>query len=93
MNSAMMDILLLWFPVIVLVLAFLGIVWSVLKKRKYITGFLFAFSGAGIFYWGLLYVGGWDGMGISLFIGGGTVLLGVLILLITFLYSKIVAVH
>lgn len=88
MNSGMMDSLFLAFPIIVLVLACVGIVWSVLKKRKYLIGFVFLLLGVVIYYWGL-YLGEWEGMGISLFIGGGIVLFGLLILLITFLYSKI----
>ncbi|WP_134163579.1 hypothetical protein [Evansella clarkii] len=92
MVSGMMDSLLLVFPIIVLVLACVGIVWSVLKNRRYLSGYLFLLLGAGIYYWGL-YVGEWKGMGISLFLGGGTVLIGLLTLILTFLYSKISAAN
>lgn len=88
MNSEMMVSLIVYGPIIVLVLACVGIVWSVLKKRKYLSGFIFLFLGAGIYYLGL-FVGAWEGMAISLFFGGGMVLLGLLTLLITFLYSKL----
>ncbi|WP_181351321.1 hypothetical protein, partial [Thalassobacillus sp. CUG 92003] len=86
MNSGMVDSLLSNVPIIVLVFACVGIVWSVLKKRKYLIGFVFLLLGVGIHYWGL-YVGKWEGMGISLFFGGGIVLLGLLTLLLTFVYS------
>ncbi|SFJ70587.1 hypothetical protein SAMN04487936_103403 [Halobacillus dabanensis] len=92
MNSGMVDSLLSSVPIIVLVFACVGIVWSVLKKRKYLIGFVFLLLGGGIHYWGL-YVGEWEGMGISLFFGGGIVLLGLLTLLLTFVYSKIMVAN
>lgn len=92
MNSGMMDILILSIPIIVLAFACVGIVWSVLKKRKYLMGFVFLLLGAGIHYWGL-YVGKWEGMGISLFFGGGMVLLGIVTLLFIFVYSKLMAAN
>ncbi|MFC4714165.1 hypothetical protein [Planococcus dechangensis] len=87
MSSEMMDNLFLSAPIIVLVVACAGIVRSVLKNRKYLIGFIFLLIGGGIYYWGL-YVGKWEGIAISLFIGGGMVLLGLLTLLITVIYSK-----
>lgn len=92
MNSGMMDSLILSVPIIVLVFASVGIVWSVLKKRKYLIGFIFLLLGAGIHYWGL-YVGKWEGIAISLFFGGGMLLLGLLTLLFTLVYSKLMAVN
>ena len=88
MNPEMMDSLLSGVPIIVLVIACVGIVWSYLKNRKYLIGFLLLLLGVGIHYWGL-YVGRWEGMAISFFLGGVILLLGLLTLLITFLYSKI----
>lgn len=88
MKSDMMVSLIVYGPTIVLVLACVGIVWSVKKNKKYLSGFIFLFLGAGIHYLGL-FVGAWEGMGISLFLGGGFVLLGLITLLITFLYSEL----
>ncbi|MGM0898089.1 MAG: hypothetical protein ACQEV0_09320 [Bacillota bacterium] len=92
MNAGMMDSLILSVPIVVLAIASVGIVWSVLKKRKYLSGFILLLLGAVIHYWGL-YVGKWEGMGISLFLGGGMVLLGLLSLLFTFVYSKLMAAN
>lgn len=88
MSSLMVDSLIVYGPIIVLVFACIGILWSVLKKRKYLIGFIFLLIGAGIYYWGL-YVGKWEGIAISLFLGGGMVLIGLLTLLFTLVYSKL----
>lgn len=89
MNS-LPDSLIAGAPIVILVFACVGAVWSVLKKRKYLIGFACLFLGAGIYYWGL-YVGKWEGIAISLFGGGGVVFLGLIILLLTYIYSKLMA--
>ncbi|MEZ0480366.1 hypothetical protein [Planococcus sp. SSTMD024] len=88
MGSGMMDSLIVYGPIIVIVFACVGIVWSVLKKRRYLIGSIFLLIGAGIYYWGM-YVGKWEGIAISLFLGGGIVLVGFLTLLFTLIYSKL----
>lgn len=87
MNSGIMESLIVYAPIVFLFFACIGIVWSILGNRKYLMGSMFFQLGVGVYYWGL-YVGKWEGMGISLFLGGGMLLLGLSTLLITFLYSK-----
>lgn len=77
-----MDNIFVVIPIIVLIIACVGIVWSLLKQRKYLTGFIIVLLGA-VVYWYGLFVGGWEGMGISFTFGGGIILLGLLTLLIT----------
>ncbi|WP_211654930.1 hypothetical protein [Planococcus alpniumensis] len=89
MSSGMIDSLIVYGPIIVLIVACIGIVWSVLKKRRYLIGYIFLLVGAGIYYWGM-YVGKWEGIAISLFWGGGMVLLGLLTLLFILVYTKLV---
>lgn len=92
MSAEMMDSLLVGVPILILVFACMGIAWSVLKKRIYLIGFIFLLLGTGIHYWGL-HIGRWEGMGISLFFGGGMIVLGLLTLLLTFVYSKWMAAN
>ena len=89
MSSGMIDSLIVYGPIIFLIVACIGIVWSVLKKRRYLIGYIFLLVGAGIYYWGM-YVGKWEGIAISLFWGGGMVLLGLLTLLFILVYTKLV---
>ncbi|WP_211654131.1 hypothetical protein [Planococcus alpniumensis] len=87
MNSGIMESLIVYAPIVFLFFACIGIVWSLLGNRKYLIGSIIMLLGVGVYYWGL-YVGEWEGMGVSLFLGGGMLLTGILTLLITFLYSK-----
>lgn len=59
------------------------------QSKKYLAGNVLLFIGAATYYYGLLVVGAWDGMAISFIIGGGLALLGSIVLLITFLVSKL----
>ncbi|OIU71537.1 hypothetical protein BHE18_15710 [Rossellomorea aquimaris] len=65
--------------------------WSVLKNRRYLGGFVILFLGVGIHFWGLYVVGRWEGLSISLFFGGGAVLIGLLTIILIFPYSKMSA--
>ncbi|WP_404466726.1 hypothetical protein [Planococcus rifietoensis] len=87
MSYRVTESLLVYGPIIILIFACGGIAWSVFKKRRYLAGFILLLLGTGSHYWGL-HVGRWEGMGISLLYGGGMVLLGLLTLLLTFIYSK-----
>jgi len=83
------DFLLLLLPIIALIGALIGIVWSSRNNRKYLVGYILMLLGVGIHYYGLK-VGAWEGMAISFVGGGGFVLLSLLILLITFIYTRVI---
>src|SRR5699024_5630202 len=83
------DFLLLLLPIIALIVALIGIVWSSRNNRKYLVGYILMLLGVGIHYYGLK-VGAWEGMAISFVGGGGFVLLSLLILLITFIYTRVI---
>lgn len=86
----MVSFLIFSFPIFILVIALIGIGWSVKKSKKYLFGYILLLLGVGTHFYGL-GVGAWDGMAISLFGGGGFVLVGLLVLLITLMYSKMAA--
>lgn len=89
MVAQIQDFLLLLLPIIALIGALIGIVWSSRNNRKYLVGYILMLLGVGIHYYGLK-VGAWEGMAISFVGGGGFVLLSLLILLITFIYTRVI---
>ena len=89
MSSNIVSFFLYILPAIILVSASIGIVWSLKNRKKYLIGYSLLLVGAGIHYYGLFAVGGWDGMGLSLFVGGGLVVLGLLVHFGMFIHSKL----
>lgn len=87
-GSNILDFLFYISPIIILVVSLIGVGWSVKKSKKYLIGYILLLLGVLIYYYGLLVVREWDGMAISLFFGGGFILLGLLVLFITLIYSK-----
>ncbi len=74
----MVSFLIYYFPVILLVVSVIGLIWAVLNTRwKYIIPFIVCLGGLWVHYYGMKVVGRWEGMSISLFGGGGLVVLGI----------------
>ncbi|WP_342537205.1 hypothetical protein [Sporosarcina sp. FSL K6-3508] len=91
MSVHLFNFLFYIFPTIIFVIALIGIGWSVRKSKRYLIGYILLLLGAGTHNYGLLIVRAWDGMAISLFLGGGSILLGLLVLFITLIYTKLAA--
>jgi len=89
MVAQIQDFLLLLLPIITLIGALVGIVWSSKKNRKYLVGYVLMLLGVGTHYYGLK-VGAWEGMAISFIGGGGFVLASLLILLTIFIYTRVI---
>lgn len=88
MSANILDYLLYIIPIVILVISLIGIGWSAKKSKKYLLGYTLLLLGVVTYYYGLLVVRECDGMAISLFFGGGFILLGLLVLFITLIYSK-----
>ena len=90
-SAGMIDFLIAVLPIITLIGALIGVIWGARKNKKYLTGFILMILGVGVHYYGLLgIVEPWSGIAISFLGGGGLILLGLLILFVTLIYSKLI---